>query len=364
MMRVQYNLSLLFSSLLLISPTLFATSVISTAPGGDSTTGYQATARTFADGDKIRGHAMFKAGFTIPASGTVTWDGDGIVNGPITFSHLDSVLNLTTDLRLGSTASLIGNVSTWPHYCNIIGNGNTIFLGGSLTMAVGTLFSTMGENNLVIDGQGHTFNCPNSFAMGTTGSITLKNMLFNVYDYYNNGGIINGGDLILENITITGGKTSLTDWTSLANQARSVAIRGRIAVNMPGRRFKLNCNTLGVNIIIEKNSTLYIGKGTILEAIKSTDSGSITFTMADETSVLHLDGCDFYTGANGLSLTKGTVIFENKVRIFNKNYDGASNADMTKALIFGDGTAAGDVNVRVLGGAYVTVDGCIKDNHS
>ena len=231
-------------------------------------------------------------------------------------------------------------------------------------MAVGTLFSTMGENNLVIDGQGHTFNCPNSFAMGTTGSITLKNMLFNVYDYYNNVGIINLGDLILENITITGGKTSLTDWTSLANQARSVAIRGRIAVNMPGRRFKLNCNTLGVNIIIEKNSTLYIGKGTILEAIKSTDSGSITFTMADETSVLHLDGCDFYTGANGLSLTKGTVIFENKVRIFNKNYDGASNADMTKALIFGDGTAAGDVNVRVLGGAYVTVDGCIKDNHS
>ena len=88
--------------------------------------------------------------------------------------------------------------------------------------------------------------------------------------------------------------------------------------------------------------------------------------MADQTSVLHRDGCDFYTGANGLTLTKGTVIFENKVRIFNKDYDyaGTTNTDMSKALTFGDGTAAGDVNVCVLGGAYVTVDGCMKYNHS
>ena len=90
-MRVQYNFSLLFSSLLfssllLVPSSVFATSVISTAPGGDPTTAYQATAPTFADGDTIRGHAMFKAGFIIPASATVTWDGDGVVNGPITFS--------------------------------------------------------------------------------------------------------------------------------------------------------------------------------------------------------------------------------------------------------------------------------------
>ncbi len=362
-MRVQYNLSLLFSSLLfssllLVPSSVFATSVISTAPGGNSTTGYQATAPTFANGDKIRGHAMFKAGFIIPASVIATWDGDGVVNGPITFSADSSQLNLMTDLRLGGSGSLSGA------NCRIRGNNNKIILGNDTTMATNASIAATSGNNLVIDGQGHTFNCPSIIGMGGAGSaITLKNMLFNVYDSSNDNGIFKSVDHVLENITIAGGKSSLSDWTTLGWSATSLTIRGRVALNMPGRRLKLNSNS-AVNFIIEKNSTLYIGKGTILEAIKSTDVGSITFTMADETSVLHLDGCDFYTGANGLSLTKGTVIFENKVRIFNKNYDGASNADMTKALIFGDGTAAGDVNVRVLGGAYVTVDGCIKDNHS
>ena len=338
--------------------SVFATSVISTAPGGDPTTAYQATAPTFADGDTIRGHAMFKAGFIIPASATVTWDGDGVVNGPITFSDGTSQLNLMTDLRLGGSGSLSGA------NCRIRGDNNKIILGNDTTMATNGSISAVGTNNLVIDGQGHTLNCPSINKMGNIASVvTLKNMLFNVYDQQQFYGICFYTDYILENIVITGGQLSLSDWTTLGWSATSFTIRGRVAVNMPGRRLKLNWNS-AVNFIIEKNSTLYIGKGTILEAIKSTDSGSITFTMADETSVLHLDGCDFYTGANGLSLTKGTVIFENKVRIFNKNYDGASNADMTKALIFGNGTAAGDVNVRVLGGAYVTVDGCIKDNHS
>jgi hypothetical protein len=360
-MRVQYKLSLFFSSLFLVPSFAFATSVISTAPGGNSTTGYQATAPTFTNGDKIRGHAMFKKGFTIPESATVTWDGDGLVEGPITFaggSSTMSKLTLLTDLRLGSSGLLSGA------YCEITGNNNKIILGDDATMATNAFISDSIGNNLVIDGQGHAFNCPSIYGMGgVLSTITLKNMIFNVYDQYNDCGILNQYDHVLENITITGGKPSLSDFTTLGWVARSFTIRGRVALNMPGRRLKLNVYG-HVNIVIERNSTLYIGKDTILEAIKSTDGGSIRFTMADETSVLHLDGCDFYTGANGLSLTKGTVIFENKVRIFNKDYDGASNADTSKALIFGDGTVAGDVNVRVLGGAYVTVDGCIKDNHS
>lgn len=37
---------------------------------------------------------------------------------------------------------------------------------------------------------------------------------------------------------------------------------------------------------------------------------------------------------------------------------------MSKAFTLGDGTGANDVDVRVLGGAYVTVDECINYNHS
>ena len=114
-----------------------------------------------------------------------------------------------------------------------------------------------------------------------------------------------------------------------------------------------------MTIKIEKNSKLFFGKGIIADFTLPPYS-IFTFEFEDKTSVLHLDGCDFYTGANGLTLTKGTVIFENKVRIFNKNYGSSTpNTDMTKGLIFGDGTSENAVDVKVLGGAYVTVEGCM-----
>ena len=369
MMRAQYNLSLLFSSLFLVPSSVFATSVISTAPGGDPTTGYQETAPTFADGDTIRGHAMFKKGFTIPVSATVTWDGDGLVEGPIVFTNSLSILNLSADLRLGTTGSLSGSD------CEIKGNGYKIILGNDLTMSAGLDFcarSLFTNDHLTLDGQGHWFSCPSVHGFfGSPGSsITLKNMTFNVYDWANEGGVFwitATNQLILENMTITGGKSSINDWQLLCwnwdGGPATCTIRGLVTLSMPSRRLKWNWGS-AITVAIEKNSTLYIGKDTIFEVMNSINGGSVTFVMADETSVLHLDGCDFYTGANGLTLTKGTVIFENKVRIFNKDYDGASNADMSKALIFGDGTVAGDVNVRVLGDAYVTLDGCMKYNHS
>jgi hypothetical protein len=91
--------------------------------------------------------------------------------------------------------------------------------------------------------------------------------------------------------------------------------------------------------------------------------------MTDQTSALHLNGCDFYLGptnSNGFNITKGTVIFENQVRIFDCNIgsENSPNSDMTRGLILGDGTVANDVNVRLLSDAYVTVDGCLKYNHS
>jgi hypothetical protein len=51
-----------------------------------------------------------------------------------------------------------------------------------------------------------------------------------------------------------------------------------------------------------------------------------------------------------------------------KNTDtkgGAGNAitDMTKGLIFGDGVnSSNNVNVRVLGGAYASLKGCMRNN--
>jgi hypothetical protein len=60
---------------------------------------------------------------------------------------------------------------------------------------------------------------------------------------------------------------------------------------------------------------------------------------------------------------------ENKV-FLNNGTDGLTSGtqgtgtDMAYGFIFGDGTASNDVNVRLLGGAYVIVNGCLQYKHA
>ena len=349
--------------------SVFATSVISTAPGGDPTTAYQATAPTFANGDKIRGHAMFKNGLSLANSAVVTWDGDGIVAGPITFSNKYSTLVLSSDLRLSSTARFeFAPLSSDPDYNKImylIAPNKKLILAGDLDLSAGK-FAAVGASggpvgDLTIDGQVRSTIVTQSFFAGSLDpnslpldSLTLKNLTLKVVASTPLRPLNSFVNLVFQDINFIGLRTAGTRhlFDEITN---GVTIKGVVRFLNPGGDSRVLCGAH--TLVVDKNSTLYIDPGVVL-------SDFAGITLVDATSTLHLNGCDFYTGANGLSLTKGTVIFENKVRIFNKNYDGASNADMTKALIFGNGTAAGDVNVRVLGGAYVTVDGCIKDNHS
>lgn len=164
--------------------------------------------------------------------------------------------------------------------------------------------------------------------------------------------------ITLENMTVcaAGNGSAIT----LSNSSGTITIKGNVRLEGFGQRIKVGCP-----ITINANSSLYVEKGVSLTNVAS-------ITMADQTSVLHLDGCSLYTGNGtdgtsltaGLSLTKGTLMLDNKVQILNKNYGGASNTSMSKGFLLGDGTASNDANVVVLAGAYVTVDGCMKYNHS
>lgn len=360
----------IYHSALLAPPSV---SITTTAPGGSPSTGYQASAPVapFVNGDKIRGHVMFKQGFAIAAGATVMWDADGIVNGPITFLNDTSTLALSTDLRLGTTGTLV-RTSDWG--ITISGNGNSLILGGDVTLDAA---ATMGHDitvssDLTIDGQGKTLTLRNStyFAPATNKTLTLKNLTL-VYDERSaNSCCFQGaGNYILENVTIRcldlhgGAQVGLFKTTS----AKNVTIRGFTCIDVPNVRVNLTSGgSAAGTFTIDKNSIFVIGKGT---ALRLGNASSVTITMTDKSSVMHFNGCDFYTGTGSnnsplLNLTKGTVLFENKVRVFNISYDEATvNTNMAYGFTFGDGNDTNnDVDVRVLGGAYVIVQGCMKYN--
>lgn len=361
--------------------SLSGISVKSTAPGGIPTTSYQGGSLSLVSGDVVRGHVELKKGFSVGV-GAVTWDATGVVEGPITFTDATSILVLKSDLRLGGTGSITPLADTsltsggWGQTYGIDGGGRTIFMGGDFTIGNDVQRDLFLNSNLTIDGQGHTLTLQNSsnFRVRSGFTLTLKNMTI-VCDATNskwghfNGGNGTNSNFIFDNVTIiarpngsnfAGGVEPGTGGTS------AVTFRNKVSILGAGARFSLRENFGTTNFTIDKNSTLYFGPNVIVQ-LSDANSFNCTLSMVDHTSVLHIDGAKFYMGPNGLQLTKGTLLVDNKTRIFNCEVgsEAAPNTDMTKGLILGDGSSsANDVDVRVLGGAYVVVDGCVDYKHS
>jgi len=264
-------------------------------------------------------------------------------------------LTLLSSLHLGPNATLsLGDNSM------ITGNGHTIFLGGNSISLSKKCFL---YNTLVIDGLGHTLTVSDGGYFNATGA--SSGLILSNTDLH----ITNTTQSVFqESITVTlrnsvvracgnGNQVVLADSFFVGNPSGNYSISGDVRFEGFGQRI----NVAG-RVTIKANSRLYVGPGVTMTNITR-------IKMTDQTSILHLDGCEFYTGSGGdgtdltnsLTVTKGTLLLENKVKIFNRNYGytGAANSNMSKALILGSGTPEDAVNVVVRAGAYVAVDGCI-----
>lgn len=383
----------LFHSRIIVSLGLFfnlgamnlsaATVINSTSPGGNPTNSYQPGLYTMSDDPTaFKGFFQFKNGITA-GDRQLWWHGDGIVNGPITIGNAGS-LTLQSDLRLGSTATLVCDGDNLVVY----GEGHSIILGADTVVSDGIY----AYSNLTIDGQGHTLTMErllgsdfHSFSATRTSSLTLKNMTLVARSFGDDpNSIFREGDFVLENVVIKfDSPASFNDALCYnlngSDYTMKLTVRGNVEVRAPGKFVMLNrghgSSPFTLNLTIDKNSTFKISPETTFVFTEGS-TATTNVTMQDSTSLFHFNGCDVYATSQGasltaLQLTKGTVLFENKVRIFNSLYSTGSfgptsnnNTDMTKGFILGDGTAQNDVNVRMLGGAYVTVDGCLDYRHS
>ena len=87
------------------------------------------------------------------------------------------------------------------------------------------------------------------------------------------------------------------------------------------------------------------------------NDGRTNMVFEDRSAELYLDGGTFEAPADGVALTKGTLVIGNSVVI--RNYDGATpNTNANKAITLGDGAnAANDMRVLTLPGARLQTEG-------
>jgi hypothetical protein len=355
-----------------------ATSIISTATGGTAANGYQATAPTFTAGEVTRGFVMYKAGFTLPnGTSSVFYDAEGPVFGNITFGTGTSTLQLATDLRLGTTGWFANNagMNTLDGRPVSDGPGNSILMGGDQLLD----FSIHITSSLTIDGCGHTLNLSSlgniaAFSLDNRATLTLKNMNIIVkgfspfrahQDTQSYLGLENV-NIFLQDDTNIFGAAGTSPYSNLMTRIQGfVGVYGPFQVLDCGQRFDNPCSNKS-KLTINSGSTLYMGPGVKFDItrLSSAIPAANKIGMQDSSSVLWLDGCTL-THAGGLTLKKGTVLIGDKTKIIDLQSDGATvNTDITNGLVFGDGTAANNVDVRILGGAYTMLQGCMQYKHS
>ena len=326
-------------------------------------------------GDSIRGFVMFKNGFRID-NGPVFYDADGPLYGNIVFNNgASSTLQLGSDLRLGTTGWFNGDSTTYGSISGA-GNpaagaaaGNAILMGGDQTLA-GNLTIT---STLIIDGCGHTLTVSSNgrFTLDNRSTLTLRNMdlVISVTSPFTTTGV--QGYIGLENVNIFLTQNS-TIFGSTTNALNMTRIQGFVGVWGPYRAYANstrfdNPNGYKTNIAINQGSTLYIGPGTTLDLKNLAMPKANKIGLNDSTSTLWLDGCELYwgttTAANlGLQLQRGTLLLDDKVKITDTS---SPNNAVDTGFVLGDGSSSSnDVDVRVLGGGYVIMNGAMKYNHS
>jgi WD40 repeat protein len=251
----------------------------------------------FHNGDSAQGFVRLGGGFTVRASSTGTLDIVTSVSGPIDLRD-SGKLQLLKDIELDSSVTLSSGGF-------ILGRGRALVLNGPLTIpAAKTLVIS---SDTVIEGKGNslTFGRDSNFLIDTNATLTLRNLKVITSDrpastpWVGLGGF--HARLCLDNVEVM-----LFNDTSffggelyIHNDVKITGTSGFIY------------NSFSPCFVAQK-SRLYFDIGTTFSFAPPTTDNTL-FVLQDRTSTLHLNGCSFKTTATGMRITKGNLIFENKV---------------------------------------------------
>ena len=275
-----------------------------------------------------RGWVRFNNGFTVMPLASVLMDTLTTVSGGFDLRDtgtliLNNDLYLTHNVTLTNGGNIKGQASS-------TGQANTIFMGGDLTLASTTFVRTLHitgdwsnsgtSGNLIIDGCGHTLNIGDraQIFVDTNVTLTLRNMTIKTGPMSLNNPAIqlaaHGSKLALDNVMFDLG----ADFHFITGQIfvhNEVAVTGTSAFVYQSP--KPSYITSGATLSFEQATTFSVAPSTYtdLPYTAGTATSNNFMVLADASAALSLNGCSFQTTFTGLRLSKGTVLFDNKVAI-------------------------------------------------
>ncbi|MFH1254582.1 MAG: hypothetical protein V1646_04080 [bacterium] len=304
LVNVFFVLSLFFTGLYF---TLYSTS-----QDGTSTPRYQLSNNVFYDREFARGFVRLANGFTVEKKAS----GVGSTHGSCVFMDTCTSVSGAIDLRETNTIFLqsdliLDNGVTFSSGGNISGYDRALILNGDLTIPDGKIIHTGGR--IVIDGNGHKLILGNSAQLfvDTDATLTLRNLVLqNTRNQPGHPAVqcaASGSKLCLDDVEL-----ALAD--DFYFNRGQFFIHNDVAVT--GTSSFVYCSTNPSHITAA--SVFYFNPATTLDFRPST-TGIPQFLakdllfMQDATSQLYLNGCTLKTTMTGLRLTKGQLIFDNKV---------------------------------------------------
>ncbi|MCB9493373.1 MAG: hypothetical protein H6679_03800 [Epsilonproteobacteria bacterium] len=303
--------------------------------------------RVCRDGETIEGFVPLN-GVSLPSKSDVYFNVPLPVQGIVEFGA-DCTMHLMSDLHTASHINFaIGQNCSDCAYIN--GQGYTLFLGGDINVPASRSLHIAGD--LTIDGNGYTIcfeDLLSEIYVHEHCTLTLRNLILRGWD--GNCQLAGQGRVVLQDCEIDLSPEMVAEYEGDGE----VEVRSLVSVQGGGKLVFGGRSSLK----IDSFSTLWMDSDTTLHWKNQTRTGLV---MVDETSRIFLNGGNIHADAKGenkgLQLTKGTLLLDNRCMIQN---DG--NTSATRSFQLGDGrNTANDVDVKVLAGALVEVDGYMDFN--
>jgi len=318
---------------------------------GTASVVYQTSSYSFSNGDWARGFVRLNAGFSVPASGTVSFNVLPPIAGTINF-NTSGKMTLEGDMILASNATLSSGGK-------IDGQGNVVFLNGNITVPAGAVLQF--TSNTIIDGQGHEIVLTNGAPGGqlyingpANTSLTLRNVTVRGVRDYSGVSAIRVGKNVGQTLVLENVKMHLADdfswWDGKLEIKKNTDLYGIYTKDTWGAMQQTLFNYYSSeDCTITADSTLSVDM-TLAFIYYPTDASNYHIKFSDTSARLFLNGCTLYVSQDiGLRLLKGHLIFDHRTIL---QSDGAIKT--AQSIQFGDGKKqSNDVIMDVLPGAKI-----------
>jgi hypothetical protein len=296
-----------------------------------------------------------KNGLTVGADATLTLNTPLRVSGNINFADSTGRLTLAGDLTLASDAYITSDAY-------VRGAGYALSLTSSFVIPASKTLTI--KSDTIIDGGGNEVvfgDSSSKISLDNSVSLTLRNMsmrLFNTNQLTISG---NAARLTLQNVIL------YLDSDYTFNEGY-LYIDGDVIMRGDSSFIYNSDSSTPRPMYIQRQALLYFDVGTTFKfnpggTTPHSSSSRSYLRMWDATSMLYFNGSTFNVPTRGVQLTNGTLIFDNRVYISNKDASNNINTDIDLGITLG-GNGTGDLNVYVLAGARVELSGYLKFNNA